>query len=728
MKMKGIRQHDNRDCGAACLATIFQYYGLKIPLVKVREMLKVDKNGSSLFALSEIANKLNFETNVLNGTYEEMLDEIQKGTICFPLLIHTIQEGYGHYIIIKDISGDNIKIFDPGRGHCIYKKQDFLNVWTGYVISFQKTILFQKENLTKNLNVKYWQIFISQKKILFKTVLVSLILSMIVLISALAYQKLVDNFILDKNQPTVLYSGTNKILINIFECLNNFMTHFWSFFAIILILYLIQTILSIVKGIWIAKISSNVKKEIVAKYFEQLVYLPLSFFKDRETGEILSRFSDIGEIEQLISEGGVTILTNIFMVLSGGVVLLHINIYMFLMVILILFVYTAIVLVYKKPISNIKTNILESNSKIISRVKETIDNIQDLKCMCREEKKEEELKEGYSKLLKYSYNGRIVLETQRALLNNTERIGGLCILWIGSLFVIKGMITLGNLIVFESLIQFFLSPFQQLIAMQIELQGAFIAMDRLNDVLEIKSEKDECIGDAKPLIINSDIIYQNVSFRYNFDEMILKDINLSFKYGLKYAVIGESGCGKSTLVKLLVRYYQYQSGKIKIGDYKLSDIELGYLRKKIKYLSVDSKLFAGTIRNNLLQGCNETITEREFSKIINGCNVQKIIEELPNGLDTRISEGGAELSSGQRQRLIIARALLAKPEILILDEATSNLDKISEQNIFKFIMEYCKECTCITVLHNLELIPYCDKVIKMKEGKIISEENVNKFV
>lgn len=198
----------------------------------------------------------------------------------------------------------------------------------------------------------------------------------------------------------------------------------------------------------------------------------------------------------------------------------------------------------------------------------------------------------------------------------------------------------------------------------------------------------------------------------------MDNINITFESGKKYALIGKSGCGKSTLMRLLLLHYQSTEGSISIGDDRIEDIELKYLRKKIKYVSAESKLFEGSIIDNILFESTKSESDPTVKEIINGCSLIEVLNTLPGGIYSRISEGGIELSSGQRQRIILAQALLSEPEILILDEATGHLDKESENMVFRFILDYERDITCICVLHNLELVNLCDRIVVMEQGKI----------
>lgn len=358
MRISGIKQHDNRDCGAACVATIFRYYGINVPLVKVREKMKVDKNGSSLYAISLCAEEFNFITEVLEGTFSELEEEIDKGTIKLPIIVHCIERDLGHFVIIKKLMKNKIKVFDPAKGDITITIKEFISKWTGYLVTIKKGNKCQKCNLKKGFYLKYWNVFIYNKNILLCILMFSLALSAITILASLSYQRIIDSFILGNKIPAIQYRGASRSVYAVVEQINSVIANFHLFFLALVAIFLFQMILSIIKGVFIAKISNKIHKELIGKYLHSVIKLPVSYFKDRETGEILSRFSDIEEIKSLISEGAVTIIINIFMVMAGGAILININLTMFLLVIGILFIYVIIVLIYKGAIASIKFNIL----------------------------------------------------------------------------------------------------------------------------------------------------------------------------------------------------------------------------------------------------------------------------------------------------------------------------------------------------------------------------------
>ena len=279
--------------------------------------------------------------------------------------------------------------------------------------------------------------------------------------------------------------------------------------------------------------------------------------------------------------------------------------------------------------------------------------------------------------------------------------------------------TIGSLITFNTLLIYFLDPIKNLVDLQPQMQTAVVAADRLGEILDLEAEKKE--DEYKKLSPNSlkgDIEIKNLDFRYGTRKLVLEKINISIKKGERIAFVGESGSGKTTLAKLLLKLYLAEKGEILIDGNNIKDIQIESLRDKIAYIPQETFLFSGSIYDNLTLGLNETNLE-EVIESAKKAQAHDFINELPLRYNTRLEENGANLSGGQRQRLAIARAMLKNPDILILDEATSNLDAITERALDNTINEYARDMTTIFIAHRLSTIKNCDRIYVFEKGKII---------
>ena len=364
---------------------------------------------------------------------------------------------------------------------------------------------------------------------------------------------------------------------------------------------------------------------------------------------------------------------------------------------------------------------MEENSQVTSYLVESLNGIETVKSFNAEEKAQYKTEKLFIKFLKSIFKGGFLSNSQQSLTNAVYVIGETVILWVGTINILNGNLTIGELITFNALLAYFLDPVKNLINLQPTMQTAIVAADRLGEILDLDPEKKENEENKiKDVSLNKEIEISNLDFRYGTRQLVLKNINMNIMPGEKIALVGESGSGKTTLVKLLMNFYEFEKGEIMFGDYNIKDINIESLRDKIAYISQDIFLFSGTIRENLMLG-NEDAT---LDEIIEACKLSKaneFIEKMPLRYETLLEENGANLSGGQKQRLAIARALLKKPDILIMDEATSNLDSITEKAIEKTINELSNNITTIIIAHRLSTIMRCDRIYVMENGEIIEQ-------
>ena len=376
--------------------------------------------------------------------------------------------------------------------------------------------------------------------------------------------------------------------------------------------------------------------------------------------------------------------------------------------------YVLPVIAYRKPIKNINHEILEQDAQVESYLKESIDGIETVKAYQIENKVEEKTETLFVKLINKVVKGSIINVSLDTIVSTVTTIGTVCLFWVGTYLCRGNIIDFGEMFSFYYLLGSFLTPVGNLIDLQPTFQTALVAAERLEDIVSIDTENS---SDSDNIDLNGDIELRNVSFRYGFRNLILNNINMTIKKGQKIAIIGESGCGKTTIAKLLMNFYSPESGEIIINGENINNYSPKAIRNHIAYISQNTFLFSDTIKNNLKYG-NENTTDEEIEQICKLCCADKFINEMPLGYNTMLEENGANLSTGQKQRIAIARALLKKPEILIMDEATGNLDTVTEECISKAIDNITKNITCIVIAHRLKTIKNCDDIYVIKDGQI----------
>lgn len=703
MKYYCIKQHDITDCGAACLATICKQNGYKIGITRIREVAGTDKQGTNVYGIIKAAEILGFSAKGVKGDKEAFFSEFP-----LPCIAHVIMDGnLLHYVVIHKITKKQVVIADPGAGIVKLTPEEFFGdvhkegkppkyQWSGVLILLVKSESFQTGDETKGLFQRFIHLLLPQKKLIIHIFIASLIYTILGILAAFYFKVLVDDILPDSLMKTLTTLSIGIIVLNIFKViLNAFRTH--------LLLYL----------------SQKLDIALLLGYYRHVLELPMNFFGTRKVGEIVSRFNDASKVRDAISGATLTIMIDTLMAVAGAVILYLQNVQMFGITVIMVVLYLIIVLAFNKWYEQLNRKQMEDNSQLTSYLVESLNGIQTVKAYNAERKANRETEIKFVKLLKSIFDLSWVSNLQSSLKIFVELVGGVVILWVGSVCVIKGQITIGQLITFNSLLVYFLDPVKNLINLQPQMQTAVVAADRLGEILDLEAEKGE--NERKKLCpdsLSGDIVFKDVSFRYGTRQLVLEDINLTIKKGQKVAFVGESGSGKTTLSKLLLHLYKAESGNILINDNNIEDIQIEKLREKIAYISQETFLFSGSILDNLSLGLDYA-TMDDVIEATKSAQAHDFINELPLRYETRLEENGANLSGGQRQRLSIARAMLKKPDILIMDEATSNLDAITEKQLDKTISEYSENMTTIFIAHRLSTIKNCDQIFVMDKGRVI---------
>lgn len=703
MKYYCVKQHDMTDCGAACLATISKQNGYKVSISKIREIAGTDKQGTNAYGVIQAAERLGFSAKGVKGNAEAFFSEFP-----LPCIAHVIVDGaLMHYVVIHKITKKQVIIADPARGIVKLTPEEFFGQireegkppkyqWTGILILLVKNETFRKGDETQGIFERFLHLLLPQKKLLAHIFVASLLYTILGILAAFYFQELVDSVLPDGLRQTLFTLSIGVILLNVFRVLlSAFRSH--------LLLYL----------------SQKLDIALLLGYYRHVLALPMNFFGTRKVGEIISRFSDASKVRDAISGATLTIMIDTLMAVAGAIILYMQNATMFSIAFIIVVLYGIIVVTFNKQYKKLNEKQMEDNAQLTSYLVESLNGIQTVKAYNAERKANRETESKFVKLLKSVFDLCLVGNVQASLKTAVELIGGVIILWVGGVNVINRNLTIGQLITFNSLLVYFLDPVKNLINLQPQMQTAVVAAERLGEILDLDAEKAEDEArKMRPHTLLGDIEFKDVDFRYGTRRLVLENVDIKIEQGQKVAFVGESGSGKTTLSKLLLHLYQPEKGAILINHNNIEDIQIESLRDKIAYIPQETFLFSGSILENLTLGM-DNVTMDEVIEAAKKAQAHDFINELPLRYETRLEENGSNLSGGQRQRLAIARAMLKKPNILILDEATSNLDAITERALDTTIREFCKDMTTIFIAHRLSTIKNCDRIYVMEKGKII---------
>lgn len=699
--MKYIQQMDETDCGAACLAMVASHYKFKKSITSIREIAGTDTKGTNLAGMVLASKKLGFSAHALKGNKDALTPELP-----FPFIAHiSYQEnGYNllHYVVVKSINKNKIEVWDPDEDR---KKQtktidDFCKEWTGYAIFLSPDRSFKIEKDNPSLLLKFVPVIKPYKSLLILACLASILLVLFGIISTLYTRYVIDEIIFSQAKFSLGALSIGMLFV-----------------------VLVQGVVGAIRNILLIHFSYKVDLNLVFSYFTHVFYLPLKFFDSRKSGEIISRMQDIDKIQVLLSQGSVSVIIDTFMVLIVGPVLFATNKALFGIVIISVPFSASIIYLFSKLYKKQYRKLMINASQVQSFLVESINGASTVKAMNAEDNTCTGFEKHQMKMIDSGWKA-VHLETYQQMFSEIIRqVGNIVIFWVGSLYIIKGEMSIGTLVSFTALSAYFSDPLQRLVNIQSKLQEAAVAADRLGEILELECEQNIEQKFLKPDHLKGNISIQNVKFRYGTRKYIYEDLNMEIKAGQKVALVGSSGCGKTTLSKLLLKMYVPEAGKISIDGHDILDLDAYNLRNLIGYVPQEIYLFAGTIAENIALHKPDASFE-EIVSASQQAGASAFIEQLPERYNTMLGEKGMNLSGGERQRIALARALLGKPEILILDEATSNLDTVSEKMIKKTIDELQNEnLTIIIIAHRLSTIIDCDKIFVMDKGNVIQQGN-----
>lgn len=705
MRFPHYQQLDAMDCGSTCLRIIAKFHGENYSASALRECCHTTREGVSMLAISEVAESIGFRTIAAKITLEQLFHDIP-----LPCIAHWNQH---HFVVVYKVKKEKIYISDPAVGLLRYEVNDFIKYWIsteneesqpcGTVLlleptpkfhmrkgkSSQKSCTLGFSTLIRNLH--------PHNKSLFKIFVGMLVGCGLSFMLPFTTQMIVDKGINNKDIHLVFVMLLGQIAI-----------------------VLGQTVNDLIRNWLMLNTTTRLSISLISDFLDKLMRLPIAFFDSKMTGDIMQRIGDYGRIQYFLTESLLSIIIASFTLVLYGIIMVNYHLYLFAIFFCGSFFYVVWILLFMEKRRKVDYMRFQAASTNQSNLVQLVTGMQDIKLNNCEKQKRWEWERIQTKLF--------YISIKSLRLGQIQTIGGTCIdqaknfaiSFLAAKAVIDGDMTLGMMTAVQYIIGQLNAPILQLVSFIQETQDAKLSLERLNEVYGKKEEEPTNQAKIKKIPKNADIKLHRITFQYEgtHSEKILNNINFTINHGKVTAIVGASGSGKTTLLKLILGFYHPISGEIFLGEKNLEEYSNSVWRAKCGTVMQESFIFSDTIANNIsISDCHPDMNR--VRKAIEIVNLKDFVTSLPMGLNTKIGMDGHGLSTGQKQRILIARAIYKNADFIILDEATNSLDANNEFSIMNKLKDVFKGKTVIIVAHRLSTIRNADKIIVLNKGQII---------
>jgi len=692
VKYQCILQHSEEDCGAACLASVAKHHGRTISLNRVREAVGTGQLGTTLLGLRRGAEALGLNARAVRSS-SELLDRISE--VPLPAIIHW--KGY-HWVVLYGQRGKKYAIADPALGIRYLSRKELTECWTNHIMLLVEPdrgrFFEQSEDKIGGFG-RFLKRAWPYRTIIAEALLINLFLGLLSLAYPFLIQILTDD---------VLVRGDTKLLTAVAIA--------------VVVMRVVSSGLGWVESNLIAHFAQRLELGLVLEFGRAILRLPLTYYEARRSGEIVSRMRDIQEINQLVSQGVVSLPSQFFIAVFSLGFMLFYSWRLTLIAVIIAVAMTLSTVAFLPTLQQKTRSLLVLEAENQGVLVETFKGALTLKTTTAAPQFWEELQSRFSRLANLTF-GTIQIGINNNIFSGlVSSIGSVVLLWFGSTLVINKELSIGQLLAFNSMDGNFLSFIGTVIGFVDGFTRVQTATQRLTEVIDSTPETQDDTKKAVAKIPgDADIICTNLNFHHAGRVDLLEDFSITIPGGKVIALIGKSGCGKSTLAKLIAGLYSPTSGNIRVGMYNLQDLSLDCLRQQMILVPQEPHFWSRSIVENFRLGSPHVT----FERIVKACQIAEaddFISRLPDKYQTVLGEFGANISGGQRQRLAIARAIVTDPPILILDEATAGLDPVSESHVLDRLLSYRQGKTTILISHRPRVINQADWIVLLDQGKL----------
>ncbi len=698
-----FHQLDAMDCGPTCLRMVAKHHGRSLSAQELREASEIGKDGVNLLGIAQAAEKVGFKTVGVKVSFEKLKEDSP-----LPCIVHWSQN---HFIVVYKIKKNTVYVADPARGLLKYSTAEFESQWATTIAEGQKTGValllepterfYEEDGFSEKSKGKtfgsLFNYFFRFKSLIVQLGLGLLVASMIQLVLPFLTQSVVDTGIQTRN-----------------------LNFIYLVLAAQLMLFVGRMSVDFLRSWILLHISTRINLSILSDFLSKLLKLPVSYFESKPTGDILQRIGDHRRIESFLTGTSLNVLFSMFNLVIFSVVLAYYNLSIFGVFVVASVLYSIWIVLFLKYRRTLDHKRFALNSKNQSSLIQMVQSVPELKLNNATLRKRWDWENLQVQEFKLSMKGLALQQYQQvgALFINEGK--NIFITFLAATAVVNGQMTLGAMMAMQYIIGQLNSPVEQLVGFVQHLQDAKLSLERLNEVHSMDDEEPAGQHFIKTLPEDKSIHIENLSYTYPGagNDPVLTDVSLSIPEGKVTAIVGSSGSGKTTLLKLLLKFVVPQKGNIKISNTQLKNISHDYWRGLCGTVMQDGYIFSDTIANNISIS-EERADIHKLLHAVKVANIQGFIEELPLSYNTKIGTEGNGVSQGQKQRLLIARAVYKDPEYLFFDEATNALDAENERIIMDNLEEFFKGKTVVVVAHRLSTVKNADQIIVLEKGRVV---------
>jgi len=700
-KFPFFQQLETKDCGPTCLKIIAKFYGKSVSIPELRELSETTREGSSLLAMSDTAEKMGFRTLGVKLAAQTL----QNTTL--PCILHWNNE---HFVILYKVKKGKYYVSDPAHGLIVYSEKEFIEWWIGknataeseegIALLIEPTPKFQQyQSNAEEVNYGFAYLFkyvIKYKKFLVQLIIGLLAGSLLQLVVPFLTQSVVDVGIANQD--------VNFVYLILFAQIA---------------LFLGRSAIEVIRSWILLHLSTRINISLISDFFIKLMNLPISYFDTKMTGDIMQRINDHQRIESILTTSSLSVLFSAFTFIIFSFVLGYYSMTIFSLFMIgstLYFLWVTIFLKKRKELDYLRfAQVSDEQSRVI----ELINGMQEIKLHNAEKQKRWQWEHVQAKLFKISMKHLALEQYQSVGSSLINELKNIIITVLSAKLVIDGSITIGMMLAISYIVGQLNSPVQQFINFVRQVQDAKISLERLGEIHNKPDEDGPNENTIKRIDTAGDFHLDKVSFRYiGTQDLVLKQLELTIPANKTTAIVGTSGSGKTTLMKLLLKFYQPNEGSIHIGPHNLNAVSNKVWRSHCGVVMQEGYIFNDTIAANIAIGEDQVDFER-LENAAHMANIKTFIDSLPLGYNTKIGSEGSGMSTGQKQRLFIARAIYKNPEFLFFDEATSALDSNNEKIIMENLNEFFKGKTAVVIAHRLSTVKNADQIVVLEKGKII---------